>query len=116
MLNDLAKEYGISEIYYYDIKKDRENETETYKKIVSILSDYLQYDNEGKKRVYVPETAFIVEGKIIGNDLETSKDTLGFQTPSEYWTEKRVENWKENVGALMSKVKAAEGCTTNCNE
>ncbi len=116
MLNDLAKEYGISEIYYFDIKEDRENETETYNKIVSILSDYLQYDNEGNKRIYVPETAFVVDGEIVGNDLETSKETLGFQDPEEYWTEERIENWKENVGALMGKVKAAEGCTTSCNE
>ena len=116
MLNSLAKEYDIKEIYYYDIKEDRENNTETYQTIVSILSDYLQYDNEGNKRIYVPETAFVVDGEIVGNDLETSKETLGTQDPEEYWTEERIKNWKENVGALLGKIKAAEGCTTTCDE
>ena len=116
MLNDLAKAYGVKEIYYYNIKEDREKNTENYQKIVSILSDFLQYDETGDKRIYVPETAFVVEGEIIGNDWETSKNTLGIQNPKEYWTETRVENWKQNVGLLMARIKSAEGCTTSCNE
>ena len=116
MLNSLAKEYGIEEIYYYDIKSDRADNTENYQKMVSILSDYLQYDESGNKRIYVPETAFVVDGEIIGNDWETSKNTLGLDNPKEYWTEERVNAWKQNVGALMERVKSAKGCTTSCNE
>ena len=116
MLNDLAKEKGLTEIYYYNIHDDRENNTEIYQKFVSILGDYLQYDNTGKKRIYVPNATFIVDGEIIGNDLETSKDTLGLQNPDDYWTEERVAAWKEKIGALMEKVKSAQGCATTCNE
>lgn len=117
MLNDLAKEKGLTEIYYYNIHDDRENNTEIYQKFVSILGDYLQYDNTGKKRIYVPNATFIVDGEIIGNDLETSKDTLGLQNPDDYWTEERVAaTWKEKIGALMEKVKSAQGCATTCNE
>lgn len=116
MLNDLAKEKGLTEIYYYNIHDDRENNTEIYQKFVSIFGDYLQYDNTGKKRIYVPNATFIVDGEIIGNDLETSKDTLGLQNPDDYWTEERVATWKEKIGALMEKVKSAQGCATTCNE
>lgn len=116
MLNDLAKEKGLTEIYYYNIHDDRENNTEVYQKFVSILGDYLQYDNTGKKRIYVPNATFIVDGEIIGNDLETSKDTLGLQNPDDYWTEERAATWKEKIGALMEKVKSAQGCATTCNE
>lgn len=116
MLNNLAKENGITEISYFNIEKDRENNTENYQKIVSILSDRLQYDKDGNRRVYVPEVVFVIDGEIIGNDHETSKDTLGLDNPEEYWTDEYVEAWKERVGALMAKVKAAEGCTTSCNE
>lgn len=108
MLNDLAKEYGISEIYYTNIKDERENDTENYKLMVDVLSDYLQEDEEGNKRIYVPETVFVIDGAIIGSDHETSKETLGYENPEEYWTEKRVETWKQNVGALMSRMTVAE--------
>lgn len=116
MLNDVAKEKGIKEIYYYNIRNDREKETETYKKFVNILSDYLQYNNVGEKRIFVPNATFVVNGEIVGNDWETSKDTLGLENPEEYWTAERVEAWKEKVGALFDRIVAAEGCATSCNE
>ena len=116
MLNDLAKDYDIKDIYYFDIEEDRENNTENYQKIVELLSEYLQYDNTGNKRVYVPETAFVINGEIIGNDWETSKDTLGFKKPEEYWTEDRISAWEKKVGSLMEQVKATENCATSCNE
>ena len=97
-------------------KNNSENNTEIYQKFVSVLGDYLQYDNTGKKRIYVPNATFIVDGEIIGNNLETSKDTLGLQNPDDYWTEERVATWKEKIGALMEKVKSAQGCATTCNE
>lgn len=108
MLNDLAKEYNIPEIYYTNIKTERGNNSEDYQLTVDLLKDYLQEDEEGNKRIYVPETVFVVDGKIIGSDHETSKDTLGYEKPEEYWTEKRVAAWKQNVGALMSRIKVTE--------
>ncbi|MBQ7802756.1 hypothetical protein IJ380_02765, partial [Candidatus Saccharibacteria bacterium] len=101
MLNDLAKEYGLSEIYYHNTFDDWQNDTKEYKKITALLSDFLQFDNVGNKHLYVPNTAFVVNGEIVGNDWETSKDTLDASTPEEYWTEERVEAWKEKVGALF---------------
>lgn len=103
MLNSLAKEKGIKEIAYYDIKDIREKNTEFYKKLVKILGAHLQTNDSGQKRIYVPELIFVKNGEIIGNDHETSKDTLGLQDPKEYWTEERVAAWKEKVGALMDK-------------
>ena len=116
MLNDLAKEKGLKEIYYYNIATARENNTETYQKFVQILSDYLQYDNVGEKRIYVPNTTFVVDGEIVGNDWETSKDTLGLEKPEEYWTEERVAAWKEKVSLFFDRVLEKQGCTTACNE
>ena len=116
MLNDLAKEKGLKEIYYYNIHDDRENNTAIYQKFVQILGDYLQYDNAGKKRIYVPNATFVIDGEIIGNDLETSKDTLGLKDPNEYWTEEHVAAWKEKVGKLIDKLVEKQGCTTSCNE
>ncbi|MBR3319721.1 hypothetical protein IKG20_00200 [Candidatus Saccharibacteria bacterium] len=116
MLNTVAKEHGVEEIYYYNIYNDRENNTENYQKFVSILDEHLQYNQLGEKRIYVPNLTFIIDGEIIGNDFETSKDTLGLENPDEYWTEERVSAWKSKVGDLLDKVKTKTGCKTTCNE
>ena len=63
LLNEIAKNEGIEKIYYYNIREDRKNNTEFYQKVVSILNDYLNYDEEGKKRIFVPNVTFVKEGK-----------------------------------------------------
>ena len=53
-LNEVAKENNVEKINYLNILDERKNNTDAYKEIVSILSDYLQYDDDGNKRIYVP--------------------------------------------------------------
>ena len=112
LLNEIAKNEGIEKIYYYNIREDRKNNTEFYQKVVSILNDYLNYDEEGKKRIFVPNVTFVKEGKIIFNDNETSLISEG--TPSEYWTEERKtlfnEKFRKNINELLDDV------CTSCNE
>ena len=96
-LNEVAKEIGITRIYYHNIYEDRSNNTENYQRIVELLGENLQYDEEGKQRVYVPNVSFHIEGEIIGNDYETSKDTNGFTDPSDYWTEEEISSLKNNL-------------------
>jgi predicted bacteriocin transport accessory protein len=97
LLQDVAREMEIDKIYYCDIKKDRENNSENYKRIVNILSGRLQYDDEGQARVYVPDVSIVSRGRIIARDFETSKETLGYSTPEEYWNEDRVNALKERL-------------------
>ena len=115
-LIDVAKETGVEEIAYYNIHDDRESDTDVYKKFVSILGDSLQYDNNGKHRIYVPEVVFVVDGEIIGNDHETSKDTLGLEDPEAYWTDERVEALKTKLAELFKKIAEKKGCATSCND
>ena len=94
ILNEVADIEGLDKVYYYNILKDRQDNTEFYQKLVSILSDNLRYDEEGNKRIYVPAVISVVEGKITGFDDESSYDTLGFNDPKDYWTEERIKNLK----------------------
>lgn len=114
MLNEVADSEGLEKIYYYNILNDRKDNTEAYKKIVEILSDYLQYDSEGNKRVYVPAVIAVSEGKIIGFDDESSYDTLGFEKPEEYWTTERVENLKNKLSTMIKPIKEKE--CSECNK
>lgn len=113
-LNEVAKEVGIEKIYYLDILEDRTEHTEEYQEILEIIGDQLQKDDEGNPRVYVPHVSFVINGKSIGYDYETSKDNKGIKTAEEYWSdESRVENLKTKFKTLMEQL-VDEDCNI-CN-
>lgn len=113
-LNEVAKDLDIEKIYYYNILEDRKNNTETYQKIVSLIQDYLQYDDEGNKKIYVPAVISLNKGEIVGFDDETSWDTKGFKTPEEYWTNEEVTELKDKLTIMLSK--SNENMCTSCNK
>ena len=116
MLDEAAKDNGIEKIYYYNIYEDRKNNTEKYQEIVALLGENLQYDDEGNRRIYVPNVSFHVKGKVIGNDYETSLDTHNFDEPSDYWTDEEKKELKNNLTVFMEEVFASSNMCTECNE
>ncbi|MBQ6130091.1 hypothetical protein IJI72_00095 [Candidatus Saccharibacteria bacterium] len=96
MLNEVAKAYDVK-VYYYNTYDDWQNNTPEYQKITELLGDYLQFDNVGNRHLYVPNVAFVVDGQIVANDWETSKDTLDAETPEAYWTEERIATWTKKM-------------------
>lgn len=115
MLNVVADTEGLEKIYYYNILEARKNNTEEYQKIVELLEEYLSYDEEGNKRVYVPTVVTVSEGKIVGYDDETSYDTLGYSEPTDYWTEERIANLKDKLSNMMDQI-VDNKCDEGCNE
>lgn len=105
MLNDVAKTVGIDAIYYHNTYDDWQNDTDVYKKITEILGSNLQFDEAGNRHLYVPNTVFVKDGVIIGNDFETSKDTADAKTPEEYWTEERVDVFKTRIASFLFRLK-----------
>ena len=115
-LNEVAKDEGIEKIYYYNILEDRKNNTPKYQKLLEILGDNLQNDPEGNPRIYVPNVSFHVNGKLIGNDYETSLDTHDLSDPSEYWTEEEVTDLKNTLKSYMKEVFTALNSCSECNK
>ena len=111
-LHDTAREKGISKIFYCDIKEDRDNNTENYQKILNILSGRLQFDDEGRQRLFVPDLTIIENGKILFRDFETSKNTLGYKTAQEYWNEERTYALKNRIKNGFDRL--SESCNS-CN-
>ncbi len=116
MLNEVAKDNNVSEIYYYNISQDRKDNTENYQKIVSILEKNLKYDKEGNRRIYVPDVTFVLNGEIIGHNNESSVVTKEDGTPEQYWTEARVTSLKAELAKYCKMLKNKEGCTTTCDK
>ena len=115
-LDEVSKKVGIEKIYYYNILEDRKNNTSEYQKIVELLKDNLQFDQDGNPRVYVPNVSFHINGKVIGNDYETSLDTHDLSSPDEYWTEDEIKDLKTNLKKYMDEVYTALNSCTDCNE
>ena len=103
-LDEVAKEMGLERIFYYDIREDRANNTEAYQRIVNILTGLLQFDSEGRERIYVPDVTIVNGGRIVGRDYETSLDTLGYRSPEEYWNETRLNALKDRLREGMSQI------------
>ena len=114
ILNEVADVEGLEKIYYYNIYNDRKENTDAYKKMVDILSEKLQYDNEGNKRIYVPSIIAVSDGEIIGFDDETSYDTLGFDKPEDYWDDDRVKSLKLKLSEMIGSI--VDNKCTECNE
>lgn len=114
-LDEVAKETKIEKIYYLNILEIRKNNTREYQEIVSLLDNYLSYDEEGKKRIYVPAIVAVKEGEIIGFDDETSHDTKGYETPEEYWEKEDLDSLKTKLKEMFNKTNT-NVCTTDCNK
>lgn len=114
-LDEVAKETKIEKIYYLNILEIRKNNTKEYQEIVSLLDNYLSYDEEGKKRIYVPAVVAVKEGEIIGFDDETSHDTKGYETPEEYWKNEDLDGLKAKLEKMFSET-VKNVCTTDCNK
>lgn len=113
-LNEVAKKENLEEIYYYNIKEDREKNTENYQKLVSILEENLQYDKEGNRRIYAPSIIAVKGGKIVGFDDETAYDTKGFEKPDDYWNDDEIKDLKKKLKEMIKKVNIS--ICTDCNK
>lgn len=114
-LNEVAKKAKLDKIYYFNILKDRKNNTDDYKKTVELLKDYLKYDDEGNKRIYVPAVIAVNKGKIVGFDDETSYDTKGYEKPEDYWKNEDLDGLKKRLSDMI-KASFPSYCTSGCNK
>ena len=110
ILDDIALENNIEKIYYVDIKDDRNINSNKYRKLVTILQNYLDTDDTGNKRLSMPNLTFVKNGEIIANDNRTSlvsSDT----TPEEYWTRENVLTFKNKIIESILLLEADEAST-----
>lgn len=117
ILNDVIKdnEFDNVRFYYYDIKKDRQNNTPEYKKIISILDcEIKDYDDEGNKRIYVPTLVVVNKGEIVGYDNTTAYDTKGYENPEIFWKNEDLDNFKNKIKEYIECIDK-KVCVTACS-
>jgi|GEM_PF-1140925 len=114
-LNDIAKTNGFTKIYYYNITNDRRDNTEFYQQVISILGDTLDKDDEGNPRVFIPDTVYVLKGKVIGNDNTSSMNSEDKDgSPKDWWTEERIQALSDKISPLIQQLKDSGACN-ECN-
>ena len=99
-----ARAEGIDKIYYLNIRDARANNSEVYQKLVKKLESYLDKDDSGKPRIFVPDVSIVKNGKIIGRYKEesTGNDNI---TPDKYWTTERIDRALSQLRGFMRQLK-----------
>ena len=102
VLDEVAREYGVEKIFYLNIKEMRDENTDEYKKLVEFTSGYLEIDESGQKRIFVPDTYFIKEGKIVGHN--NSMSLISGIDANKYFNEERRKELKADFIRLIEKI------------
>ena len=102
MLNEVAKYFGIEEIYYYNFKNDRSVNNSYYENIVDQLDAYLPTLDTDIKNLYAPTLILVKDGEIIAYDDETSI-LHGSLSVNDYWTMEKQEEKKVEFGVYFQK-------------
>lgn len=68
LINEIARNYEIDQIFYYDFKIDKKEKNATYQKILTKFSDYLMTDDLGNQDFYAPTLITIIDGFVYGFD------------------------------------------------
>lgn len=113
ILDTVSREFDL-EILCYDIYDDREEETDFYSSVCSLLDEKLMetnsFDASGRVRIYVPEVCFVSSGEIFAHDNESSLFS-GEESPELYWnsimegdTASHAENLSKRLSTYFCRV------------
>lgn len=102
--DEAAKAEGIEEVAYLDIRDSRKMNDEVYQQLVDKLSVYLEKDENGDPRIYVPDVSIVKDGEIVGR-FEQESAPASESTPDKYWTEERKSNALEQLKGHLRLIK-----------
>lgn len=102
IVNKIAKEVGVEEIYYYDFTKNRKDNNGTYEDIVKNLSNYVTYNDKGVAEIYAPSLLVVSKDEVLLFDSDTSF-IKGKKTPSTYWNSFTQGEKEQNLRAVFTE-------------
>lgn len=115
IINEVTKEQGLDKIYYFNIKKDREDNSKLYQKTVELLGDNLRYDNEENRRIYAPLLIAVKNGKVVMFDDTRYWNNKEYDSTEEFWNNEDLTSMKEKLVKMINEVKEKGYCEVDCN-
>lgn len=101
VLIETASHYPEIKLYSYDPYEIREEESEVYQSILNEFNNYLLTDDDGNKRLYVPDVYAIYNGEPIGSH----KDAVDGYSPNRPLTDNEVSELKKFYEELFESIK-----------
>ncbi len=98
-LYEEAQDLALNTIYYIDIKKDKEENTDAYKKLDELLKDKID-------SIDFPMSLAVNKKNIIGINKITDED---------YWTAENIEKFKIEIMGYMNKI-SSNMCNEDCSD
>lgn len=105
IVDEAAKAEGLDKIYYLNIREARESNDELYKALVDKLDDYLEKDENGEPRIYVPDVTAFRGGEVVGRFKQESPGDGEKATPANFWTEERRKRGVEQLMQMITQTK-----------
>lgn len=103
-LDSSAKVVGVRDIAYFDVRQDRADNSTDYRDLVEVLKPYLDNDETGQPRIYVPHFVVVKNGKIVGSyKIELPEDDTDL-TPETYWTEETIAIAQQQIKHELQKL------------
>lgn len=103
-LDEAAKAENLERVYYLDIRQARQQNDDVYQQLLTVLEDYLETDEAGQPRIYVPDVSAVRGGEIIDRYTQETAPDGEALTPDGYWTEERSEQAVEQLRAMIRQL------------
>lgn len=104
IVNEVAIEEGITEVYYYNFLKDRKNNNHYYEGIVDRLSHYTSVLDDESLNIYAPTLIIMSAGNVLFFDNEAAI-TKGVQDAQDYWHSTKIEAKKTELKSAFNLYK-----------
>ncbi len=100
ILNEVAMDNDIEQIFYYDFFDDRVVNNGNYEQIVEKLSSHLYVNDYGKQELNAPLIVVMLDGKVIFTDDSTAF-VRGNIDPDVYWNEYNTNELKNKLDVVF---------------
>lgn len=104
MIDEAAAAEGIDEVYYLDIREMREDGSSNYDALVAYLKEYLETDENGQPRIFVPDVTAVKDGEVMGRFMQEAGGP-DERTPDTYWNDERKESAVTQLREMMAATK-----------
>ena len=106
-LNDVLKKQGLNEIYYLNVKADRDLNTIKYQKLLEYLDPFLYKDDQNVGKIYMPNVTFVRNGIVRANDNETAL-VQSDVNPENYWTQETINAFELKIKNYLYLINSEE--------
>ena len=99
ILTEALDDENVEKVYYYNPKSIMDKNTKEYQQLVEILKEYLNVDENGEAYLFLPDTYFVRNGKIIAHN----NDMASFHEEVDTFTDEVKDSMKDRYLELIQK-------------